>query len=247
MSFSFISNSEDFEGIEEQKQTDSNIILDENLNAPCKQYPDLEEKALHVMLEEDVPDKVYYPGLQENINYIWLFIKESFNVPDTSPAPVINFGTDFNTNKALDLIAVHYYNTNCIQIYPKKVFPGYSNGYPDLVRMGFYIIGHEMLHYAFQEKGILPYTFQKKGNFVSSDHHCLFILPLFSNGQSPLGMLSKFLIFNGISSKDIMRYGWKIEIRNGPCQGRDEASLRQLRQIALSKILQIDYFKDITD
>ena len=110
-------------------------------------------------------------------------------------------------------IAFHYDNTNYIQINPQRAFLPYYQNDPygvkkDLLGLGFYIMGHEMLHYAFQEKEILP----------SRNHHCLFTLPLLPNEQNVLEALSDFLIAHKYSSSLIKILGPKKEKRLMPCQ-----------------------------
>ncbi len=121
-----------------------------------------------------------------------------------------NFDSDFPFPK--NFIAFHYDNTNYIQIDPKRSFLLYYQNNPygvkeDLVGIGFYIMAHEMLHYAFQEKKILP----------TKNHHCLFIHPLSSHNKSILGVLSDFLIINKLSSPIIKVLGLKKEELLLPC------------------------------
>ena len=109
-------------------------------------------------------------------------------------------------------IAFHYDNTNQIQINPKTAFLSYYQNDPygvkkDLAGLGFYILGHEMLHYAFQEKKILP----------SKNHHCLFTLPLLPNKKSVLEALSDFLIDSQFSSSTVKVLGLRQEENFQPC------------------------------
>ena len=178
--------------------------------------------ALHVGLEGNVPFE-QYPELQKQSNSIWSFIKKTLNVPDTSPAPVIRFQPFENVPKSF--VAFHYDNTNKIQIDPQNAFLQYYHSqYGDLIGMGFYIMGHEMMHYAFQEKNILP----------SSTHHCLFLLPLLNYGQSVMQVLSNFLILNHLSSQVIRIQGLRKEQFSRPC--RDIKDISALRQSAMLKL-----------
>ena len=129
-------------------------------------------------------------------------------------------------------IAFHYDNTNQIQINPKTAFLSFYQNDPygvkkDLTGLGFYIMGHEMLHYAFQEKKILP----------SKNHHCLFILPLLPNKQSVLEALSTFLIDSRLSSSTIKILGLKQEESFQPCQNiRDKPSITEKAILKLTNM-----------
>ena len=81
-----------------------------------------------------------------------------------------------------------------------------------MVGLGFYIMGHEMLHYAFQEKKILPHE----------DHHCFFTLPLLPDKQSVLSALSNFLIDSEISFSGIKLLGLQKEKNFQPCKNKKD-------------------------
>ena len=132
-----------------------------------------------------------------------------------------------------NFIAFHYDNTNYIQMNPKRAFLSYYQNDPygvkkDMVGLGFYIMGHEMLHYAFQEKDILP----------SENHHCLFVLPLLPNKKSVLEVLSDFLIASQFSSSVIKILGLQNEEKFQPCKNiEDLSSLQEATALKLNDTL----------
>ncbi|MDE0118474.1 MAG: hypothetical protein OXM55_00505 [Bdellovibrionales bacterium] len=155
----------------------------------------------------------------ENNPLIWTeYIRHEKNSPSTiTPEWIANF------------LAYHYDNTNYIQINPKRTFLSYYQNDPygvkrDYVGLGFYIMGHEMLHYAFQEKKIFP----------AENHHCLFTLPLLPDQQNVLGALSRFLIENEISSSSIELLGLKKDQDFQPC--RDTEHLLPLQKAITLKL-----------
>ncbi|MDE0118979.1 MAG: hypothetical protein OXM55_03095 [Bdellovibrionales bacterium] len=174
----------------------------------------------------------------ENNSLIWTeYIRYEKNSPSTITPEWI---ADFLENSLpfpKRFMAYHYDNTNYIQIDPKRVFLSYYQNDPygvkrDMVGLGFYIMGHEMLHYAFQEKGIFP----------GEDHHCLFTLPLLPDQQSVLSALSRFLIDNEISFSGIELFGLKKEKDLQPCRGKNDLLFLQ-KAIALQ--LSLPSFKEL--
>ena len=138
-------------------------------------------------------------------------------------------------------IAFHYDNTNYIQISPQRAFLSYYQNDPygvkkDMVGLGFYIMGHEMLHYAFQEKGILP----------SSNHHCLFTLPLLPNKQNVLEALSNFLIDKQFSYAPIIKMlGPEREKRLQPCKNIDDVPFLQEATALKLKSASVEFYSNI--
>ena len=153
----------------------------------------------------------------ENNSFIWM---EYIRYKKVSPSIITPEWTANFLENSLpfpkNFIAYHYENTNYIQIHPKRVFLSHYQNDPygvkrDMVGLGFYIMGHEMLHYAFQEKKIFP----------AEDHHCLFTLPLLPNQQSVLESLSRFLIDNEMSFSTIELLGVKKEEALQPCRDKE--------------------------
>ena len=119
-------------------------------------------------------------------------------------------------------IAFHYDNTNYIQINPKRAFLSLYQNDPygvkkDMAGLGFYIMGHEMLHYAFQEKNIFSQN--------QKIHHCLFILPLLPNKKSVLEALSDYLIARQFSFSAIKMLGLQSEKKTPALQEYRESTL----------------------
>ena len=132
-------------------------------------------------------------------------------------------------------IAFHYDNTNYIQINPKRAFLAYYQNDPygvkkDIVGLGFYIMGHEMLHYAFQEKNIFSQN--------QKIHHCLFILPLLPNKKSVLEALSDYLIARQFSFSAIKTLGLQNEKKHQPCKNIENLpSLQEATALKLKDTL----------
>ncbi|MDE0518912.1 MAG: hypothetical protein OXH36_05090 [Bdellovibrionales bacterium] len=166
----------------------------------------------------------------ENNSLIWMeYIRHEKISPSTiTPEWIANF-LENSLPFPKNFIAYHYENTNYIQLNPKRVFFSYYQNDPygvkkDMVGLGFYIMGHEMLHYAFQEKKIFP----------PENDHCLFTLPLLPNQQSVLGALSSFLIDNEISFSSVKLLGLKKDESLQPC--RDKTDLPSLQKATALKL-----------
>lgn len=107
--------------------------------------------------------------------------------------------------------AFHYDGTNRIQIDPMTTyFAFYQNGPDgmprDYVGLGYYVTGHEMMHYALERAGVPGAT-----------HHCLFITPR-GGAPSYMEQLADFLAARGYSSYAVKRYGLGPEIALDPCR-----------------------------
>lgn len=107
--------------------------------------------------------------------------------------------------------AFHYDGTNRIQIDPwTTYFAFYQNGPDglprDYVGYGYYVTGHEMLHYVLENRGIPGPT-----------HHCLFITKD-AEGRSYMERLADFIVARGIGTEFSMkRYGLAQEEALDPC------------------------------
>lgn len=110
--------------------------------------------------------------------------------------------------------AYHYDGTERIQLDPKTTFLAFYQNGPDglprdFVGLGYYVAGHEMLHYVLELAGV-----------PGKRHHCLFVTP---RGQGPSYMeaLADFLIARGYSSFAVKRYGLGQELALDPCGDPD--------------------------
>ena len=105
--------------------------------------------------------------------------------------------------------AFHYDGTDRIQVNPYTTYTGtILQGVPlALVGYGYYVTGHEMLHYVLDRKGIPGET-----------HHCLFVTPQPPDGKSYMGRLADFLIDEkGYSHFMVRELGLGAEISLKPC------------------------------
>jgi hypothetical protein len=75
----------------------------------------------------------------------------------------------------------------------------------DLVGYGYYVTGHEMMHYVLENNGIPIPT-----------HHCLYVTPD-AAGNTLMGSLTDFLIERGYASFPVRRYGYDQEVALKPC------------------------------
>ena len=164
--------------------------------------------------------------------FIWLeYTKHNKLNPTTITPEWIREFTKHSLPFPKHFIAFHYDGTNRIQINPKRAFLSYYQNDPygvkkDMVGLGFYIMGHEMLHYAFQEKNILP----------SENHHCLFTLPLLPNKASVLEILSSFLVARQFSSSAVKMLGLQREEKLQPCKDIKEENLSSLQETTTFKL-----------
>jgi hypothetical protein len=101
-------------------------------------------------------------------------------------------------------VGLHYGGTDRMQIDPQVAFlqyfqPDGMGRESDLIGFGYYVTAHELLHYAFEQRGI-----------PGRIHHCLFVA---SRPGKPTIMeeLAQFLIDNKISNQVIMFTGARDE------------------------------------
>lgn len=110
--------------------------------------------------------------------------------------------------------AFHYDGTNRIQIDPGTTFLAhYQNGPDGLPRdftgYGYYVAGHEMLHYALESRGV-----------PGPEHHCLFVTKG-ADGTSFMDRLAAFVASRGLGTEfALRRYGVSQEESLSPCGGR---------------------------
>lgn len=110
--------------------------------------------------------------------------------------------------------AFHYDGTDRIQIDPYTTyFAFYQNGPDGLPRdytgYGYYVTGHELLHYVLENRGIPGPT-----------HHCLFVTKQ-ADGKSYMEKLADFIVARGIGTEFSMRrYGLGQEESLDPCGAR---------------------------
>lgn len=108
--------------------------------------------------------------------------------------------------------AFHYDGTDRIQVNPATTFTGVIlQGVPlrDL-GYGYYVAGHEMLHYVLDRRGVPGPT-----------HHCLFVTPAPPDGKSYMERLADFLIDEkGYAHFLVRRIGLGAEQSLNPCGSR---------------------------
>lgn len=100
--------------------------------------------------------------------------------------------------------AFHYDGTDRIQVNPYTTYVGtLLQGIPlkDL-RLGYYVTGHELMHYVYESRGIAGPT-----------HHCLFV----TGSPSPMERLADALIESGLSHPMIKKFGLDAEKGLAPC------------------------------
>lgn len=107
--------------------------------------------------------------------------------------------------------AFHYDGTNRIQIDPYATYLAFYQNGPDgvardYVGYGYYVTGHELLHYVLENRGI-----------PGPSHHCLFITKQ-SDGKSYMEKLADFIVARGVGTDFSMkRYGLMQEESLDPC------------------------------
>ena len=107
--------------------------------------------------------------------------------------------------------AFHYDGTGVIQVNPETTYLPYLQTGPDGVRKdyvgyGYYVTGHEMLHYALESVGVPGPT-----------HHCLFVTKRPETGTSPMEDLAAFLQDRTLAGFAVRRYGLQQEEQLRPC------------------------------
>jgi uncharacterized protein YbaP (TraB family) len=160
-------------------------------------------------LENDIPELL----TPEQAARIWEFVKTLAQAPASLPPPRIRFETFDPQRAGLDTLAwiddwgkahpdvvlpfpktmqgYYFEGTGLAQIAP-GVFRRHYQTDPatglkrDFVGLGYYSLGHEMLHYAFEQKGV-----------PIAGHHCAF---LEGGGNSLSERLAAFLSDAGLSS-----------------------------------------------
>lgn len=105
--------------------------------------------------------------------------------------------------------AFHYDGTDRIQVNPTTTYTGtILQGVPlESIGYGYYVTGHEMLHYVLDRKGIPGET-----------HHCLFVTPQPPHPKSYMERLADFLIDEKSYSNFMVRQiGLGAELSLRPC------------------------------
>lgn len=104
--------------------------------------------------------------------------------------------------------AFHYDGTDRIQVNPYTTYTGVIMQAISLEGLGYgyYVTGHEMLHYVLDRKGVPGAT-----------HHCLFVTPQ-ADGKSYMAKLADFLIEEkGYAHFMARRLGHDAEVSLNPC------------------------------
>lgn len=125
-----------------------------------------------------------------------------------------------------DFRALHYEDTNQIQLSPKETFLLYYVVGPygnkeEHMGYGYYSSAHEMLHYVFAQRGI-----------PEKLHHCLFVSPQPKVGKSPIQEAVDYLIEQNISSPMINRVSVIVEESFSPCDQLSDAERAQVASLA---------------
>ncbi|MBI3552149.1 MAG: hypothetical protein HY077_06495 [Elusimicrobia bacterium] len=104
--------------------------------------------------------------------------------------------------------AFHYDGTDRIQINPYTTYEGSILQGIALkgLGLGYYVTGHEMLHYVLDSRGVPGPT-----------HHCLYVTPG-PDGRAPMEKLALFLIAKGYANPIVERFGFEAEKGLGPCR-----------------------------
>lgn len=107
--------------------------------------------------------------------------------------------------------AFHYDGTGVVQINPETTYlpylqTQYDGQRKDLVGYGYYVTGHEMMHYALESAGV-----------PGPRHHCLFVTSRPETGTSYMEDLVAFLMRRDLASFAVRRYGLQQEIELNPC------------------------------
>ncbi len=121
-------------------------------------------------------------------------------------------------------LAFHYDRTNRIQMNPERTMLSTYQNDPygikrDFLGAGYYSMGHEMLHYALQEKVSIP----------TKLHHCLFVTPHPETGRMLIDDMAQFLVDEKLSATSMIKMGPSSETKMDPCKrmNSDEISLIQ--------------------
>lgn len=122
-------------------------------------------------------------------------------------------------------LAFHYDGTNRIQINPNRTFRqslrmDTSGVRRDLDGFGYYTVGHEMLHYALEAKGVVP----------TKLHHCLILHAGDDEAPSLMEQLADFLVDDGIMAPFSRHRGLMSERLLAPCKRLKNAELRQVER-----------------
>lgn len=117
-----------------------------------------------------------------------------------------------------------YYETNLIQVNPEIVFLPYIQNSPqgipqDLVRFGYYSVGHELYHYALNLIGV-PVKL----------HHCIFVSERNLTQQDFSSELADYLIEENISSFFVKKRGSQTERILDPCSYLNETEKNEAAQ-----------------
>ncbi len=115
------------------------------------------------------------------------------NNPEATPP---HNGNPFPSN----FYAFSYDGTNRIQVNPYRTF------IPNIVGSGYYVVGHELHHYALEQLG-LP----------GELHHCLFLKQRNENRKSLMDSLADFLVINKISGALLYNKNLNDERQLNPC------------------------------
>ncbi len=122
-------------------------------------------------------------------------------------------------------LAFHYDGTNRIQMNPKRTMMSSVQGdasgkATDLLGAGYYIMAHEMLHYALEQKGIVP----------TKLHHCLYVSDGRGSNSSLMDQVSDYLIAQKITSPMIKITNLRTEKSFNPCAGLSEQERGQVQE-----------------
>jgi len=125
-------------------------------------------------------------------------------------------------------LAFHYDGTNRIQINPSRTFGASVQNDPygvmrDLSGQGYYSMGHEMLHYALEAKGIGPTRL----------HHCLFIHAVPGDAAKPImEEVADYLVDQKMVSVTAKLTGLRSERYFDPCHSLTRAELSRVEMLA---------------
>lgn len=107
--------------------------------------------------------------------------------------------------------AFHYDGTGVIQVNQESTYLPHLQTGPDgrrrdYVGYGYYVTGHEMMHYALESVGV-----------PGPSHHCLFVTKRPETGTSYMEDLVTYLQDAGIAGFAVRRYGLQQEEMLDPC------------------------------
>ncbi len=122
-------------------------------------------------------------------------------------------------------VGLHYVGTNRLQLSPFATFGRYMINDPygrrrDLTGYGFYAAAHEMLHYAFAERGV-----------PEELHHCLFVTKSDASSAPIMAQIAEHLISEGYSSSLVKFIGYASEEVVKPCAALTEEQREDVRQV----------------